>query len=78
MSEPDIYLRVRDLSKITPIGGVHRSARSLLAEVMNDPHMVKCIVITMNEAGDLGWGSFEITRAEMTYAAAFINRMAFD
>jgi hypothetical protein len=78
VSESDIYLRVRDLSKIAPIGGVHRSARSLLAEVMNDPYMVKCIVITMNEAGEIGWGHFETTRAEMTYAAAFINRMAFD
>ena len=66
------------MSKVTPIGGVHRSARSLLAEVMNDPGLAKCVVITLDKDGNIGWGHFEMSRAEMTYAAATINRMAFD
>lgn len=66
------------MTKITPIGGRHRSARSLLAEVMNDPDMVKCVVVTLSEDGDVGVAHFEMTRAEITYAAAVIQRMAFE
>lgn len=66
------------MSNIVPLGGSHRSAKSLLAEVMNDPGLARCVVITFAEDGGVGWGHFEMTRAEMTYAAALINRIAFE
>ena len=65
-------------NKITPIGGTHRSAASLLAEIMNDPNMVRCVVITFDVDGNVGWGHYEVSRGEMTYAAALLNRIAFD
>ncbi len=66
------------MNKVTPIGGRHRSAISLLAEVMNDPDMDRCIVLTFRRGGDIGWGHYEVTQAETTYAAALLNRLAFD
>ncbi len=62
---------------ITPIGGAHRSAKSLLAEVMNDPGLEKCVVMTIDKEGNGGIAQFEMTRAEMCYAAAVIVREAF-
>ena len=35
-----------NMSKVTPIGGVHKSASSLLAEIMNDLDVEKCVVVT--------------------------------
>lgn len=65
------------MTKIAPIGGTHRSARSLLAEIMNHPNMKRCVVVTIAEDGSLGWGHYEMTGAELTYAAALLNRLAF-
>lgn len=65
-------------AKISPIGGKHRSASSLLAEVMNDPKMVKCVVVTLNDAGDFGMAHYEMTRAEMTFAAATLVKWALE
>ena len=66
------------MSKITPIGGKHRSARSLLAEVMNDANVTRCVVVTFDADGNVGWGHYEVSRGEMTYAAALLTRIAFD
>lgn len=67
-----------DEQKIVPIGGSHRSAKSMLAEVMNDPDLERCIVVSIGKGGGIGWGHYEMSRAEMTYAAALIQRLAFD
>jgi hypothetical protein len=66
------------LAKIVPLGGHHRSARSMLAEVMNDPNLDRCVVITFGKDDGVGWGHYEVSRAEMTYAAALLQRLAFD
>lgn len=42
------------MGKIVPIGGKHRSARSMLAEVMDDPGLDKCWVISMDKDGNIG------------------------
>lgn len=65
------------MSKIVPLGGAHRSAKSLLAQVMNDPELDKCVVVTISKNGDIGIAHFEMTRAEMCYAAAVITRHTF-
>lgn len=66
------------MNNIIPLGGSHKSAKSLLAEIMNDPNLERCVIITMSKDGGIGWGHYEMTRADMTYAAALIQRMAFD
>ena len=65
-------------SKVAPIGGKHQSISSLLAEVMADPNVVKCVVITYLQDGDTGSAVYEMTRADLCYAAALIQRMAFE
>ena len=50
----------------------------MLAEVMNDPGLKRCVIVTFDEDGNVGWGHYEVSRGEMTYAAALLNRIAFD
>lgn len=61
---------------ITPLGGKHRSARSLLAEIMNDD-ISKCVVVCIDAAGDSHIAHFDMTLAEMCYAAEMIRRFSF-
>ncbi len=65
-------------SKIVPLGGKHRSAKSLLAEVMNDPNMEKVVLVTLSADGGIGWAHFEMSRAEMAWAGLVLQRLAFD
>lgn len=67
----------KDEGKIAPIGGVHRSAKSLLAEAMNSPGLMKAWVVTMDENGDIGLGHYEMTRAETAYIGTLLQRFAF-
>lgn len=64
--------------KIVPIGGAHKSARSLLAEVMNDEGMVKVVLVTLSQDGEAGFAQYGLTRAEMAWAAAVVHRHIFD
>lgn len=66
------------MSVIVPLGGKHRSVKSLLAELMNDEDITKLVIVTMDKEGNTGKAHFEMTRAELTYAAQLINRIAFD
>jgi hypothetical protein len=65
-------------NKIVPIGGKHMSAASLLAEIMNDPEVERLVIVTFLTDGDCGTAQFETTRAELCYAAALIQKMAFE
>jgi hypothetical protein len=64
-------------NKITPIGGQHRSASSLLAEVMNDPSVKKVIVFTLDGAGSLSFGHFDCTHEEIAFASVVLARKAY-
>jgi hypothetical protein len=40
-------------NKITPLGGKHKSASSLLAEIMNDPAAKRVVVFTFDGEGTM-------------------------
>jgi hypothetical protein len=63
---------------VVPMGGRHKSASSLLAEIMNDPTLAKVVVFTIDHDGDGLVAHYEMTRAELTFAAARIQRFAFE
>ena len=65
------------MGKIVPLGGRHMSPGSMLAEIMNDERVEKCVVVTILKDGDIGTAQYEMTVAEMCYAAALIQRIAF-
>lgn len=66
------------LNVIVPLGGRHQSARSLLAEIMNDPELEKVVLVAYQRNGDSMVAHYQCTRAELTFAAATIERFAFD
>lgn len=63
-------------NKITPIGGVHRSARSLLAEIMNDPQLSGVAVFATTTDGCLKTGHFEIKCAEMALISVIAHEIS--
>ena len=65
-----------DDNKITPLGGKHKSASSLLAEAMNDPNAKRAVVFTFDGEGNMGFGQFGVTRSEMAYASVIAARHA--
>jgi hypothetical protein len=66
------------MGKIVPIGGRHMSPASMLAEIMNDEMVEKCVVVTILKDGDIGTAQYEMTVSDMCYAAALIQRIAFE
>lgn len=67
------------MSKVVPIGGEHKSAHSLLAEVMSDPTLESVVVITFRKGtDDVGWGVYQMSAPDLCYAAKLIERLAFD
>lgn len=68
------------MAKIVPIGGEHQSAHSMLAEVMSDPNIESCVVITFGpkEKDEIGWGMFKMTAPDLCFAGELCKRLAFD
>jgi hypothetical protein len=56
-------------SKVVPLGGKHKSASSLLAEMMNDRRARGVVVFTFDGEGNMGFAHFECTHSEMAYAS---------
>ncbi len=50
----------------------------MLAELTTDENIVRCVVITFDADGNVGWGYHDMSRAEMAYAGAVVSRMVFD
>jgi hypothetical protein len=50
----------------------------MLAEIMNDEMVEKCVVVTILKDGDIGTAQYEMTVSDMCYAAALIQRIAFE
>lgn len=65
-------------SIVVPIGGKHKSVKSLLAEIMNDTDVERLVIVTFLKDGECSMAQFETTRADLCYAGALIQRMAFD
>lgn len=65
-------------NKIVPFGGEHKSARSLLAEAMNDPSLDHCVLVCFDEDGNYGVSHFKMTRERMCFASELIKGMAFE
>ena len=63
-------------NKIVPLGGSHKSVRSLLAEVMNDDDAVKCLVFIITLEGDTRSAHLGMTRAELAYMGLLSAQMA--
>ena len=66
------------MNVVTPLGGRHKSARSLLAEAMNDPDLDQCVIISFSKDGDYGVSHFEMTRERLCFAAELLKRLAFE
>jgi hypothetical protein len=63
-------------NKIVPLGGKHKTVRSLLAEVMNDEEAEKCLVFIITKEGDTRSAHLGMSRAEMAYMGLLANQMA--
>jgi hypothetical protein len=63
-------------SKVVPLGGKHKSASSLLAEIMNDPKAKRVVVFTFDGEGNMGFAHFDCTRSEMAYASVIAAKHA--
>jgi hypothetical protein len=63
-------------SKVVPLGGKHKSASSLLAEVMNDPTTKRVVLFTFDGEGNMSFAHFECTRSEMAYASVIAAKHA--
>ena len=63
-------------NKITPLGGKHKSASSLLAEIMNDPKAKRGVVFTFDGEGNMSFAHFDCTRSEMAYASVIAAKHA--
>lgn len=50
------------INKIIPIGGEHRSAPSLLAEIMNDPNLRSVVVVSFLDDGTTAFSHFNVSR----------------
>lgn len=59
----------KDGRKIVPLGGKHRSARSLLAEIMNDEDVETVVVYAFSKDGLLKCAQFGMTVRNMAWAA---------
>jgi hypothetical protein len=62
---------------VVPLGGAHKSARSLLAEAMNDPRLDHCVLICFDKDGSYGFSHFGMSRERMCFAAELIIHRVF-
>jgi hypothetical protein len=62
--------------KVIPLGGKHKSASSLLAEIMNDPKVKRVVVFTFDGEGNMSFAHFDCTRSEMAYASVIAAKHA--
>jgi len=67
---------MRGINKIIPLGGEHRSASSMLAEIMNDPNLRSVVVVSFLEDGTTAFSHFNVSRAEMAYASLLLGEKA--
>ena len=63
--------------KVVPLGGVHRSAKSLLAEIMSDETVSHLAIVVIHEDGSAGVAHYEMTVEELCFAAEVLRRRAF-
>ena len=66
------------MNKVSPIGGTHRSPQSFFAEFMNDEDIEHCVVVAILKNGKSRIGKFDISRAELAFAALLIQHEALD
>jgi hypothetical protein len=61
---------------IVPLRGHHENWRSLMGEIMEDDGVCKLVIVTFKTDGNAAIAHFEMTRAEMAYAALLIQEQA--
>jgi len=66
------------MGKVVPLGGKHKSVSSLLAEIISDVEIEKCVIVALRKDGEAWTAHYEMTRADMCYAAALLQRLAFE
>ena len=66
------------MSNIVALGGKHKSASSLLAEIMNDQACKRVVLMTFDGDGNAGFAHFECTRQEMAFASLAIAKHAMN
>jgi hypothetical protein len=60
------------MSKVVPIGGSHKSASSLLAEVMTDPNLERVLICGFMKNGEMNFTHFECTLQEFAFASVYL------
>jgi hypothetical protein len=66
------------MNKIVPIGGVHKTASSLLAEIMSDDMVEKVIVLTMDKDRNMKFAHLNFTDEEMSLASIILQKKVMD
>lgn len=66
------------MSNVVPLGDKHRNARALLSELLNSPDLKSCIIITLDNEGDIDASYYEVSRAILAYAGAMLTRLALE
>lgn len=65
-------------NKIIPLGGEHKSASSMLAEVMNDPELDRVAVFVKTKSGHLKSGHFGMLDYDMAMISIISQQMCLD
>ena len=66
------------MSKVVALGGKHRSAQSLLAEMMVDEEIKSCVVMGFTADNVSRFAHFDVTRQQMAYAACIFQSHAVE
>lgn len=64
------------MTKIVALKGKHENWRSLLASIMEDDAVSSFVIVTMSKDDDVGFAHFQMTRANLAYAALLIQEKA--
>lgn len=61
-------------AKIIPLGGKHRSAQSLLAELQANPSITGVAVVTFQGDHDVGYAYYDCSPELLTLAGAILTQ----
>lgn len=66
------------MSKIVPIGGSHKSVKSLLAEMMGDDEIEGCVIMGFTKDGNTKYAHFGVTYKDMAFASCVFQHYAVE
>ena len=66
------------MSKVTALGGKHKTVSSFLSQAMADPTITNVAILTFHDNGDSEFAHFECTRQQLAFASLVIGKHAMD